>query len=322
MSAQMISRRLATALIAAVFLLLLPASAVADEFGGTWVSASVTADPVVCPIEGSCPFLPTWSATDPNAFSTTTSSWNYNEYVDVPFAPLGTLETATFTASGQEGNPNTYALGAKIFMGVTNWGSLNNSYQGPEDLSASAQAELWLSDPSFVYDGINGAPGPNGLPQNGYLALTLQFAGSGVFVLDYYNQYDSHLPGSVGFNSNPGTATVYVPFSLCDPVIQICGSPDIELALNVLVFADLSWREQNLTFSESNDYFDTATVESAAVYTGYDPYTNTATGLVPGATFDGLPNTPSTVPEPGSWLLVLTLLAGLGMVYRLHLRRA
>jgi hypothetical protein len=40
MSMQMISRRLATTLIAAFFLLLIPASVMADEFGGTWVSAS------------------------------------------------------------------------------------------------------------------------------------------------------------------------------------------------------------------------------------------------------------------------------------------
>jgi hypothetical protein len=310
MSMQMISRRLATTLIAASFLLLIPASVMADEFGGTWVSASANGDPTVCLLEGPCPSL-AWQAGNPTLLSNYYYSWNYNETnFSNPFAPLGPLQTATFTVSGQEVN-STYSLGAEISMGVGNWGSLNNSYWGPELFSASAQAELWLTDPSFFYNG-----GANGLPQNGYLDLTLNVAGSGNFVLDYYNENYSQLPQSVGFNSNPGTVTLDVPFSLCDPVIAVCGPPDIELALNVLAMGEPDWTDQNVSFSSSSDYLDTVTVASAAVY---DANGN----LIQGATFDGLPTTPPTVvvPEPGSCLLLVTVIVGFGAVRRLRLRR-
>ena len=190
-------------------------------------------------------------------------------------------------------------------MGVTNLGFMDGA-NGPYNFSASAQAELWLNDPSFVYDG-----GANGLPQNGYLGLTLQVDGSGPFTLDYYNQNYSHLPESVGFSDNPGTVTLNVPFSLCDPVIAVCGPPAIELALNVAENAEPDALSQGLSFTVSSDYLDTVTVESANVY-------DVNGNLIQGATFDGLP---TTVPEPGSWLLLGTTLAGLGLAPRLRRRR-
>jgi hypothetical protein len=303
----MLSKLFATALMAAVFLLLLPASAVADdEFGGTWVSMSATPDTRDCGLYGICPFLGPWSSADPTLFSHNTYSWSYYEdsYEGALATPQpdGTLENASFTASGQVSS-SQYSLGAELSMAVSNWGPLDN-WSGTEYFSASAQAELWLTDPNFVYNGTNG------LPQNGYLALTLQVDGSGQFVLYYYNQYYGGLPQSVGFNSNPGTITLDVPFSLCDPINALCGPPDIELALRLSDELGPVWQDENLSASYSSDYLDTITVESAKVYDNNGNF-------VPGALrFDGLP-----APEPGSSILLLTMLGGLGVAHRLRRRR-